>query len=135
MGFEKIIAFFVFMTSDEKKAYMLLKSVIFHYHGLDEVEMINLQETADKLDAHDELSWANTFISEDYFNSFERAREFLNELVGGFELEKRIDLIKMVWEANQLKGYVTEFEAASIIKIAKDWKVENALLRIIEEGK
>ena len=122
------------MTSDEKRAYMLLKSVIFHYHGLDEEEMVDLQETADKLDAHDELAWANNFISEDYFNSFERARDYLNELVGGFPLQQRIDLIKMVWEANQRKGYVTEFEAASVIKIAKDWKVENALLRIIEEG-
>ncbi len=112
---------------------MLLKSVIFHYHGLDKEEMLNLQTTADELEAHDELAWANSFISEDYFNSFERAREYLNVLVKDFPLKKRIELIKMVWEANQLKGYVTEFEAASIIKIAKDWKIENALLRLIEE--
>jgi uncharacterized tellurite resistance protein B-like protein len=121
------------MTTDEKKACMLLKSVIFHYHGLDKEEMLNLQTTADELEAHDELAWANSFISEDYFNSFERAREYLNVLVKDFPLKKRIELIKMVWEANQLKGYVTEFEAASIIKIAKDWKIENALLRLIEE--
>lgn len=112
---------------------MLLKSVIFHYHGLDPEEMLNLQKSADELEAHDELSWANNFISEDYFNSFERARKYLSELVANLALPKRVDLIKRVWEANQIKGYVTEFEAASIIKVAKDWKVENALLRIIEE--
>ena len=120
------------MTSEEKKAYMLLKSVIFHYHGLDHEEMEELSRTADELDAHDELAWANTFISEDYFNSFERAREYLNEVMAEYPLEKRVEYIEMVWEANQLKGYVTEFEAASIIKLAKDWKVEDALLRHIE---
>lgn len=120
------------MTSEEKKAYMLLKSVIFHYHGLDHEEMEELSRTADELDAHDELAWANTFISEDYFNSFERAREYLNGVMAEYPLEKRVEYIEMVWEANQLKGYVTEFEAASIIKLAKDWKVEDALLRHIE---
>jgi hypothetical protein len=120
------------MTSEEKKAYMLLKSVIFHYHGLDHEEMAELSRTADELDAHDELAWANTFISEDYFNSFERAREYLNKVMEDYPMEKRVEYIEMVWEANQLKGYVTEFEAASIIKLAKDWKVENALLRYIE---
>jgi len=112
---------------------MLLKSVIFHYHGLDHEEMAELSRTADELDAHDELAWANTFISEDYFNSFERAREYLNEVMADYPMTKRVEYIEMVWEANQLKGYVTEFEAASIIKLAKDWKVEEALLRYIEQ--
>ncbi len=121
------------MDSEEKKAYMLLKSVIFHYHGLDHEEMVELSRTADELDAHDELAWANTFISEDYFNSFERAREYLNGIMAEYPHEKRVSYIEMVWQSNQLKGYVTEFEAASIIKLAKDWKVEDALLRHIEE--
>ncbi len=54
------------MTSEEKKAYLLLKSVIFHYHGLDEDEQEILDETADSLDAQEELAWAANFISEDY---------------------------------------------------------------------
>lgn len=119
------------MTSEEKKAYMLLKSVIFHYHGLDDDEMIELSRTADELDAHDELAWANNFISEDYFNSFERAREYLNPFMKDYPAAKRVEYIEMVWQANELKGYVTEFEAASIIKLAKDWKVETELQQFI----
>ncbi len=39
------------MTSEEKKVYMLLKSVIYHYHGLDELEKQDLENSAQTLDA------------------------------------------------------------------------------------
>jgi len=119
------------MTSEEKKAYLLLKSVIFHYHGLDEDEKQNLKETAEELDGQEELEWANSFISEDYFNSFERARDYLNEVVGDYKKEKRVELIEMVWQANNLKGFVTELEATAMLKLAKDWKVEPELIELV----
>lgn len=119
------------MTSEEKKAYLLLKSVIFHYHGLDEDEKQNLKETAEELQGQKELEWANAFISEDYFNSFERAREYLNEVVGDYKKEKRVELIEMVWQANNLKGFVTELEATAMLKLAKDWKVESELIELV----
>jgi len=119
------------MTPEEKKAYLLLKSVIFHYHGLDDDEKQNLQETADELQGHEELEWANSFIAEDYFNSFERAREYLNEVVGDYRKEKRIGLIEMVWQANNLKGFVTELEATAMLKLARDWKVESELIELV----
>ena len=70
------------MTSEEKKAFLLLKSVIFHYHGLDEDEQKILDETAKKYDAEEELKWANEFIANDYISAFERAREYLNKIIG-----------------------------------------------------
>ena len=66
------------MTRQEKRALMLLKSLIFHYHGLDEDEKALLEESANQFDAHRELDWANAFIAEDFLSAFERAREFLN---------------------------------------------------------
>lgn len=121
------------MTSEEKKAYLLLKSVIFHYHGLDDDERENLEQTADELDGHAELEWANEFIAKDYFNSFERAREYLNDVVGDYDKEKRVMYIDMVWEANNLKGYVTELEATAMLKLAKDWHVEAELIDFIRK--
>jgi len=120
------------MTSEEKKAYLLLKSVIFHYHGLDEDEKQNLKETAEELDGHSELEWAYQFIAEDYFNSFERARDYLNEVIGDYPKDKRVKLIEMVWQANNLKGYVTELEATAMLKLAKDWKVEAELIELVK---
>lgn len=119
------------MTSEEKKAYLLLKSVIFHYHGLDEDEKQNLSETADKIDGQKELEWANEFIAEDYFNSFERARDYLNNVIGDYPKKKRIEHIDMVWQANNLKGYVTELEATAMLKLARDWKVEEELIELV----
>jgi hypothetical protein len=36
-----------------------------------------------------------------------------------------------VWESNNLKGYVTEMEATAMLKLARDWKVEEEFTRLI----
>lgn len=110
---------------------MLLKSVIFHYHGLDEAERIDLEKTADGLDAIDEYKWALEFIGRDYITAFERARDYLNEIISDYPKEKRIELINMVWQANNLKGYVTEMEATAMLKLAKDWNVQKELIELV----
>ena len=116
---------------DEKKVYMLLKSVIFHYHGLDESEKKELDRTANELNAHDEYKWALGFIAEDYVTAFDRAREYLNDIIEDYPKDKRVDLINMVWQANNLKGYVTEMEATAMLKLAKDWNVQKELIRLV----
>ena len=118
-------------TSEEKKVYMLLKSVIFYYHGLDEIEKQELIKTAEELDAHEEYQWAIDFISADYMTAFDRAREYLNEQIGDYSRESRIELINMVWKANNLKGYVTEMEATAMLKLAKDWNVQKELVSLV----
>lgn len=118
-------------STEEKKVYMLLKSVIFYYHGLDEPERIALEKTADELMAHDEYKWALKFIEEDYITSFERAREYLNEIIADYPKDKRTELINMVWQSNNLKGYVTEMEATAMLKLAKDWNVQKELIALV----
>jgi hypothetical protein len=121
------------MTSEEKKAFLLLKSVIFHYHGLDEDEQKLLEETAMKIDALSELDWANDFIANDYISAFERAREYLNRVIGRMDKEKRLSYLDMVWKANNQKGYITEMEATAMLKLAKDWEVENELIEMVKK--
>lgn len=118
-------------TEEEKRVYMLLKAVIFHYHGLDEEEKNDLINTANELDAQDEYKWALEFVAIDYITAFDRARSFLNEIIGDFSKEKRIELINMVWQANNLKGYVTEMEATAMLKLAKDWNVQKELIELV----
>ncbi len=119
------------MSEAEKKVYMLLKAVIFHYHGLDEAEKLDLDETSQKLDAATALTWALDFISKDYITAFDRARAYLNEIIGDYPKNKRVELINMVWLANNLKGYVTEMEATAMLKLAKDWGVEKELVAMV----
>ena len=77
------------MSEEEKKVYMLVKAVIFHYHGLDEIEKLDLENTSERLNAADALEWALDFISKDYLSAFERARTYLNEIIGDYpDLEK-----------------------------------------------
>jgi hypothetical protein len=116
---------------EEKRVYMLLKSVIFHYHGLDDEEKKDLDKTADELSAREEYQWALDFISEDYITAFDRARDYLNAIIGDYPKNKRIELINMVWQANNLKGYVTEMEATAMLKLAKDWNVQKELIELV----
>ncbi|MCB0490652.1 MAG: hypothetical protein KDC99_19420 [Cyclobacteriaceae bacterium] len=119
------------MTTEEKQVYMLLKAVIFSYHGLDEEEKQNLEETAVEFDAKNELKWALDFIAQDFITAFDRARAYLNDIIGDYPKKDRIDLINMVWQANNLKGYVTEMEATAMLKLAKDWNVEKELIELV----
>jgi hypothetical protein len=125
------IRFYPMLSVEDKKVYMLLKSVIFHYHGLDDLEKLDLDKTADQLNAHDEYLWAMNFVAMDYVTAFDRARYFLNEIIGDYQKEKRIELINMVWQANNLKGYVTEMEATAMLKLAKDWNVQKELVQLV----
>lgn len=121
------------MTSEEKKVYLLLKSVIFNYHGLDAEERQSIIESADEIDGREELKWVHEFISMDYFNSFDRARDYLNDIVGDYPFEKRIFFLERVWKANSLKGYVTELEATAMLKLARDWHVEAEFIEVIKK--
>ena len=118
-------------SAEEKRVYMLLKSVIFHYHGLDEVERKDLDRTAADQDAHEEYQWAMDFIAQDYITAFDRARSYLNDIIGDYSKEKRTELINMVWQANNLKGYVTEMEATAMLKLAKDWNEQKELIELV----
>lgn len=119
------------MTSEEKKVYLLLKSVIYHYHGLDEVEQQDLEKIAADFNAPDELAWAMNFVAEDYLTAFDRARVFLNNIIGDYPKNRRVELINMVWQSNNLKGYVTEMEATAMLKLARDWNVEKELIELV----
>lgn len=116
-----------------KKAIILLKSLIFHYHGLDEEERAMLEETARKLGAEDEMKWANEFISEDYLSAFERSREFLSKIFLKMSEKERIRHLMGVWEENYKKGYVTEMETTAILTLSKDWHVEKDFLEQVKD--
>ena len=118
-------------SAEEKRVYMLLKAVIFHYHGFDEQEKKDLVKTAEDLEAPDEYKWALDFVAQDYITAFDRARNYLNDIIGDYAKDKRIELINMVWQANNLKGYVTEMEATAMLKLAKDWNVQRELIDLV----
>ncbi|MFY0607940.1 MAG: hypothetical protein JXR10_14575 [Cyclobacteriaceae bacterium] len=121
------------MEKKLKKCSMLLKSLILHYHGLDEDEKKILEGAAVKLKAEEELEWANEFISEDYLSAFERCKEFFSKNMVDYSNEIKLSQLKEVWEENHQKGYVTEMETTAMINLAKDWGVEHEMLMIIQD--
>ncbi len=111
---------------------MLLKSLILHYHGLDDDEREILENAATRLDSKEELDWANSFISEDYLSAFERSRDFFAKIIVKFTNEERIAHLQDAWEENHQKGYVTEMETTAMINLSKDWQVEKEFLEVIQ---
>lgn len=122
----------VSIKDEEKKAFLLLKSLILHYHGLDEEEEKILLATADELDAHEELKWANDFISEDYLSAFNRSREYFQKVIGVLSKERKIAYLQAVWEDNYKKGYLTEMETTAMLNLAEDWNIEKDILKIVK---
>lgn len=116
------------MDSLEKKGIMLLKSLIFHYHGLDEDEKLLLEKAADKIRGQEELQWANGFIAQDYLSAFERSREFLIKVFNAMTAKQRINYLVEVWDENHIKGYVTEMETTAILTLSKDFHIEKEFL-------
>lgn len=111
---------------------MLLKSLILHYHGLDEEEERILEQAADELDGQAELEWANQFIAKDYMSAYDRAKEFFAKTICKAPERVRFRLLKEVWEDNHQKGYVTEMETMAMINLAKDWGVEKDFVSAIQ---
>ena len=118
--------------NEEKKSLMLLKAIIFHYHGLDEDEEKSLYRSAGELNAHEELKWAFDFIAEDYISAFDRTRAYMSDNMKSIEKYKRLQFINLTWEANSEKGYITEMEATAMLKIAKDWEVDQELIALVQ---
>lgn len=116
------------MNSITKKAVLLLKSLIFHYHGLDKDERILLEQAAKRLDAENEMLWANEFIAEDYLSAFERSRRFLLEVFPKMTPQERLKYLLESWEENLQKGYITEMETNAILTLSKDWEVDKEFL-------
>jgi hypothetical protein len=121
------------MTAEQKKALLLLKYIIFNFHGLDEEEKKILQKDAEDIDGKQDLEWVEEFVSRDETTSFERAREFFRKTIATYEVESKVSYLNIVWESTRTKGYISEMEATAILKLAKDWAVQKELLKLIRK--
>jgi hypothetical protein len=118
------------MNSEQKKALLLIKAIIFYYHKLNQEEADLLAQTAHDLDAEEALSWTYEFINSDFATSTSRARTYLIDNLSNSTKEEKFDILKTVWEDNEKKGYISEIEAVTMLKISKDWGLESQLLAL-----
>lgn len=119
------------MNTELKKSLVLLKALIFHYHGLDQDEKKILEAYVDSISAKEEYEWAITFISQDYMSAFERAKEFLSKEIKPLDAATKLQYLLETWEDNHKKGYVTEMETTAMLNLAKDWSIEKDFLLTI----
>lgn len=119
------------MTNEQKKVLLLLKAVIFNYHGLDDEEKRILQQTAKDIDGYEELEWVNDFIAQDHFSSFERSKGFFSSVVNEMNAATKLSFLVDTWDANKQKGYVSEIEATSLLKLSKEWSIQKEFVQFV----
>jgi hypothetical protein len=119
------------MGLSDKKALLLLKAIVFLHHDFTEDEMRLLNETAKELNAIQDLKWVMDFVNEDVYTAYERTRAYLKKSLEGEENDKKVAYLFEVWQATSQKGYVTEMEAMSMIKLARDWSVERDFIQLV----
>jgi hypothetical protein len=122
------------MNTDLKKSLVLLKALIFHYHGLDQDEKKILEEYVVSIGAQSEYEWAISFISKDYMSAFERAKEFFSKEIKPLNPDTKLGYLMDTWEDNHKKGYVTEMETTAMLNLAKDWQIEKDFLLSINHA-
>jgi len=122
------------MESDLKKGIILLKTLIFHYHGMDEDERKILDDYVSELDAKEEYNWAIDFVSKDYLSAFERTREFLKRCFFKLSNKEKLQQLLETWEDNHKKGYVTEMETTALINISRDLEIEDLFVAEINKA-
>lgn len=122
------------MTDEQKKALLLLKALIFYFHGLDDDEKRILEESAEKLGAQPALDWVYEFIGDDHFAALNKARDYFSDTIATYDKETKLNYLNTVWEATHEKGYITELEATYIMKFANDWGVEKELMELVRKG-
>lgn len=122
------------MNTELKKSLVLLKALIFHYHGLDQDEKRLLEAYVKTIDAQEEYEWAISFISQDYMSAFERAKEFLAKEIKALDADQKLQYLMETWEDNHKKGYVTEMETTAMLNLAKDWSIEKDFLMSINQS-
>ena len=121
------------MEPDQKKALLLLKYVIFNFHGLDIEEKKILQKDAEDIDGKQDLEWVEEFVGKDESTAFERSREFFRKTIATYDVSSKVSYLNIVWESTRTKGYISEMEATAILKLAKDWSVQKELLKLIRK--
>jgi hypothetical protein len=122
------------MSTELKKSLVLLKALIFHYHGIDLDEKKILEDYVSRLDAQEEYTWAIEFIAQDYMSAFERSKEFLAKEIKSKTNDQKLQFLMETWEDNHKKGYVTEMETTAMLNLAKDWAIEKLFLSEINHA-
>ena len=123
------------MTTDEKKAFLVLKSVLFHHQGLEAEESDALKQTAHELNAVAELEWTREFILQDKITAYDRARQYVNTLATAWSPDAKLAYLAKVWDSTNRKGYISEMEATAILRLAKDWQLQKELIQLVRQKK
>jgi len=66
-------------------------------------------------------------------NSFDRARQFFTKTISTYDKDTKLSYLNSVWEATNEKGYISEMEALAMLKLAKDWGIQNVLLDLVRK--
>ncbi len=117
-----------------KKDFFLLCAVVMSWNYLDSEDRALLYEEAANRNAKAELAWTIGFVEKIPETAYERARAWLKVTLGDYPADLQRRCFHDVWQFNQRKGYVTEMEAVSFLRLAQDFDLEQEMARAVRRS-
>jgi len=119
-------------NAHHKKAFFALLCSIFCFHDVEEEEKNILRNLAKIYNGEKELKWACNFVKTDILTSFERSKNKVIELLSSDNNDTKLYVLSKVWEATKDKGYINQNEAALLLGIARNWKLEKKFIDLVK---
>ena len=116
------------LSLEEKRAYILIMSLLAYYHGLSSEDKSLLNKETEAINGKQAFFWAKEFIEKNTVTASKRAKAHLKKVKPHIEIKKRVTFLENIWQIYMKKGYLTTTEATTLLKIAKSWGVETDIL-------
>ena len=119
------------MDAGQRRAYFLLKLVIFFYPRPDEEENDQLLAKASAWQADEDRRWALAFVEENPATAFERTRAWFTQQFEGQSQTEREAYFTTIWQGDDRLPHVTEMQGLALLRLAQDWGIQDCLLRLL----
>ena len=119
------------MDETQRRAYFLLKLVIFFYPQPDAEERVQLGDKAHSWKAEQDLAWALQFVEQNTATAFERTQVWLDAMFAALEPAAREAYFTTIWMGDERQPHVTEMQGLALMRLAGGWGILPTLQRLM----
>jgi hypothetical protein len=119
------------LEEHHRRAYFLLKLVIFFYPTPDETEVDYLMAKASAWQAEADRQWAMAFVEQEPATAFERTRAWFTELLTPLAQKDKENFFTTVWQGDERLPHITEMQGLALMRLTQDWGIQNTLLALL----
>jgi len=109
------------LEEQHRRAYFLLKLLIFFYPTPDETEVYYLMAKASAWQAEADRKCAMAFVEQEPATAFERTRAWFTELLTSLTQKDKDKFFTTVWQGDERLPHITEMHGLTLLRLTQDW--------------